>query len=76
MTICFTWLYNKVCCVFGAGNSLASSTLICVDAQGASGMAYLEANNYIHRNLTARNTSLGPNKVCKDAGLRLAFWFE
>ena len=42
---------------------LETPTLIDMGAQVASGMAYLEANNYIHRDLAARNILVGQNST-------------
>jgi serine/threonine protein kinase len=46
--------------------------LIDVAAQIASGMAYLEQQNYIHRDLAARNILVGENNIVKIADFGLA----
>uniref|UniRef100_H2ZN82 non-specific protein-tyrosine kinase n=1 Tax=Ciona savignyi TaxID=51511 RepID=H2ZN82_CIOSA len=56
----------------GKGKDLAVPTLIEMAAQIASGMAYLETNNYIHRDLAARNILVGMNNICKVADFGLA----
>ena len=56
----------------GDGRSLKLPQLIDMGAQVASGMSYLEENNYIHRNLAARNILVGERLVCKIAGFGLA----
>ena len=49
----------------GDGRSLKLPQLIDMSAQVAAGMAYLEEQNYIHRNLTAQNILVGEHLVCK-----------
>lgn len=46
--------------------------LIDISAQIASGMAYLEQQNYIHRDLAARNILVGENNIVKIADFGLA----
>ena len=47
----------------GKGRTLKLPQLIDMSAQIASGMAYLESQNYIHRDLAARNVLVGENNV-------------
>ncbi|KAK7604155.1 hypothetical protein V9T40_004428 [Parthenolecanium corni] len=54
------------------GRNLKSPQLIDMAAQIASGMAYLEAQNYIHRDLAARNVLVGENNEVKIADFGLA----
>lgn len=56
----------------GKGKSLKLPQLIDVAAQIASGMAYLESQNYIHRDLAARNILVGDNINVKIADFGLA----
>ncbi|XP_026089742.1 tyrosine-protein kinase SRK2-like [Carassius auratus] len=58
------------------GASLQMSDQIEMGAQVASGMAYLELQNYIHRDLAARNVLVGDNNVCKVADFGLARVFQ
>uniref|UniRef100_A0A3Q1F9H1 Tyrosine-protein kinase n=1 Tax=Acanthochromis polyacanthus TaxID=80966 RepID=A0A3Q1F9H1_9TELE len=54
------------------GDTLRVSDQIEMAAQVASGMAYLELQNYIHRDLAARNVLVGENNICKVADFGLA----
>ncbi|XP_038127687.1 tyrosine-protein kinase SRK2 [Cyprinodon tularosa] len=54
------------------GATLRITHQIEMAAQVASGMAYLEQQNYIHRDLAARNVLVGENNVCKVADFGLA----
>uniref|UniRef100_A0A673B2W2 Tyrosine-protein kinase n=1 Tax=Sphaeramia orbicularis TaxID=375764 RepID=A0A673B2W2_9TELE len=54
------------------GTTIRISDQIEMAAQVASGMAYLELQNYIHRDLAARNVLVGENNVCKVADFGLA----
>lgn len=58
------------------GATLRMSDQIDMGAQVASGMAYLELQNYIHRDLAARNVLVGDNNVCKVADFGLARVFK
>ncbi|GCC28779.1 tyrosine-protein kinase FRK [Chiloscyllium punctatum] len=60
------------------GMTLTINDLLEMSAQVASGMAYLEAQNYIHRDLAARNVLVGENNICKvaDFGLARVFMTE
>lgn len=56
----------------GKGRNLKLPQLIDMAAQIASGMAYLESQNYIHRDLAARNVLVGENNIVKIADFGLA----
>ena len=60
----------------GEGRSLKLPQLIDMSAQVASGMAYLEEQNYIHRDLAAKNILVGDNLMCKVDNFRSACVFE
>lgn len=57
------------------GDKITFADQIEMAAQVASGMAYLELQNYIHRDLAARNVLVGENNVCKVADFGLATVF-
>ncbi|PVD18616.1 hypothetical protein C0Q70_21166 [Pomacea canaliculata] len=52
----------------GAGQSLTVTQLIYIGAQIADAMAYMEKENFIHRNLGARNILVGEQNRVKVAG--------
>ncbi|MBN3318226.1 FRK kinase, partial [Atractosteus spatula] len=54
------------------GKTLVIRDQVEMGAQVASGMAYLELQNYIHRDLAARNVLVGENNICKIADFGLA----
>lgn len=56
----------------GKGRVLKLPQLINMSADIASGMAYLESQNYIHRDLAARNILVGENNIVKIADFGLA----
>ncbi|XP_061784123.1 tyrosine-protein kinase FRK [Nerophis lumbriciformis] len=56
--------------------TLQLSDQIEMAAQVASGMAFLELQNYIHRDLAARNVLVGENNICKVADFGLARVFQ
>ena len=56
----------------GEGQKLLLPDIINMSMQVASGMAYLEENHYIHRNLAARSVLVGAHNICKIGGLKMA----
>ena len=54
------------------GRSLKLPQLVDMCAQVASGMVYLEEQNYINRNLAAMNILVGENLICKVANFMMA----
>lgn len=67
----FCWLISTLT-TEDKGNTLRIQDQIEMAAQIASGMAYLEQQNYIHRDLAARNVLVGENNICKVADFGLA----
>ncbi|KAM9777239.1 tyrosine-protein kinase Lck [Neosynchiropus ocellatus] len=55
-----------------AGSSLSMNTLIDMTSQVADGMAFIEAKNYIHRDLRAANILVSHELICKIADFGLA----
>ena len=56
----------------GEARSLTDHALSHMAYQVACAMAYLEANNYVHRDLSTFHIQVGDNQICKIADFRLA----
>ena len=56
----------------GEGSSLGIKQLVDMSAQVAAGMAFLEQQCCIHRDLAARHILVGDNLICKVADFRMA----
>ena len=59
-------------CLRGEGRSLKLPQLIDMASQVAAGMAYLEKQSIIHRDLSAKNVLVGENFQCKVTNFELA----
>ena len=56
----------------GKGNSAKFPQLVDMASQVAAGMAYLEEQNIIHRDLAVRNILVGENLICKVGNFEMA----
>lgn len=68
----FSFFNDSFSFLSGKGRTLKLPQLIDIAAQIASGMSYLESQNYIHRDLAARNILVGDNNTVKIADFGLA----
>lgn len=70
--VCACVCANEPLMITGKGRTLKLNNLIDMAAQIASGMAFLESQNYIHRDLAARNVLVGDSSIVKIADFGLA----
>jgi fyn-related kinase len=58
------------------GRALSLPLLVDMAAQVAAGMAYLESQNCVHRDVAARSVFVGENNICKVGDFGLAHLLE